>query len=79
MAKSILRNWNLGNQVPRINTTEFQVQLRDYSVRVVKPCLMKDGWTLWFTDGMRPMQNEICDDSQIIAWREAAHGIKENT
>ena len=72
-----MTEWILGNKVPRINGAEFQVQLRDNSVRSVKVNPLKDHWTLWFTDCTHPMQNAICDDFQIIAWREAAHGIKE--
>ena len=72
-----MTEWILGNKVPRINSTEFQVQLRDDSLRIVALRPLLDPWTLWFIDCTHPMQNAICDDSQIIAWREAAHGIKE--
>jgi hypothetical protein len=74
-----MSEWVLGQNVPRINNIEFQVQLKDDSVRTVNLRPLLDHWTLWFTDCTHPLQNAICNDSQIVAWREAAHGIKENT
>jgi hypothetical protein len=72
-----MNEWVLGQNVPRIESIDFQVQLKNDSIRTVNLRPLLDPRTLWFTDCTHQLQNAICGDSQIVAWREAAHGIGE--
>jgi hypothetical protein len=60
--------WTQGNNVPKQKIGEFEVRLKNGSVRRVK--CGNFGFALGFTDCTHPTQNAFCDDDDIVAWRD---------
>jgi hypothetical protein len=61
--------WIIGNRLPMVNGYDFQVHLKDGTLRRVGRRPTIDYSSLFFKDCTHPAQNAFCSSENIQAWR----------
>lgn len=77
-----MSEWEIEERMPRFDDMrEFNVWLVDGSVRTVRRIGNRSHFltpgSLAFTDCTHPMQNVLCDESNVVGWRYAGTMAKE--